>query len=288
MRMAIGTFDFVVGHMILMHELRGIFGCQNFRFVMALNAFSFRNMGVSLNDMDMASFAGDPSGNIFTVIETPALHVDIPFRFNMTGGAASHRTGKALLFPLWASFVIMTDEAIDLMNREMGSLDELSMAGGTAEFHPSSQFAQMLPMGEGHILVDHIPLKILCPVTAFLHTTGIADLSMRPARPLSGDEIGQGDLAVHPFPFEMVHKPGLIMAFLASHLAMAGGLPRLDIGVHLMAETAEGGRFRKAKKGDGDDEKSDDGDKEGYLHPPGMSLGKLFYRSKDIGPKGPG
>jgi hypothetical protein len=190
MSMAIGTFDFVVGHMILMHELRGIFGRQNFRFVMALNAFSFGDMGVSLNDMDMTSFAGDPSGNIFTVIETPALHVDIPFRFNMTGGTASHRTGKALLFPLWTSFIIMTDETIDFVYRQVGSLYKLRMTGSAAEFHPSSQLAQMLPMGEGHVLVDHIPLKILCPVTTLLHTTGIADLSMRPARPLSGDEIG--------------------------------------------------------------------------------------------------
>jgi hypothetical protein len=138
MSMAIRTFDFVVGHMILMHELRGIFGRQNIRFVMALNAFSFGDMAVSLNDMDMASFAGDASGNIFTVIETPALHVDIPFRFNMTGGTASYGTGNTLLLSLWTSFVIMTDETIDLMNREMSSLDELSMAGGAAEFHPSS------------------------------------------------------------------------------------------------------------------------------------------------------
>jgi hypothetical protein len=84
----------------------------------------------------------------------------------------------------------MTNETIDLMNGEVGSLDKLGMTGGTPEFHPSSQLAQMLPMGEGHILVDHIFLKILCPVTTFLKTTGIADLSMRPARPLSGDEIG--------------------------------------------------------------------------------------------------
>jgi len=109
----------------------------------------------------------------------------------------------------------------------------------------------MLPMGEGHILVNHIFLKILCPVTPLLKTTGIADLSMRSARSLSGDEISQRDLAIHPFPLEMVDKPGFIMAFLAPHLAMAGSLPRLDIIVHLMAETAEGGRFRKTEESNG-------------------------------------
>jgi hypothetical protein len=47
----------------------------------------------------------------------------------------------------------------------------------------------------------------------------------------------------------MVHKPGFIMAFLAPHVAMARGFPGHDIAVHLMAEAAEGGRFRKTEKG---------------------------------------
>jgi len=78
------------------------------------------------------------------------------------------------------------------------------------------------------------------------------------------------------------------MAFLARHVAMAGGFPGHDIAVHLMAEAAEGGRFRKTEQSEGDDEKGDDAGNEGYLHPLGMSLGKLLYRSKNIGPKGPG
>jgi hypothetical protein len=186
----IGAFDLMVGHMILVHELGRIFRGQDFRLIMALNAFSFGDVTVPLNDMDMASFAGDPSCNILPVIETPALNFDISFGFNMAGGTASYGTGNTLLLSLWTRLVIVTDEAIDFVNRQVGSLDELGMAGGASEFHPSSQLAQMLPMGEGHILVDHIFLKILCPVTTFLKTTGIADLSMRPARPLSGDEIG--------------------------------------------------------------------------------------------------
>jgi hypothetical protein len=109
---------------------------------------------------------------------------------------------------------------------------------------------------------------------------------MRPTRPLSGDEIGQGDLSIHPFPLEMVDKPRFIMAFLAPHLAMAGGLPRIYVDVHLMAEAAEGGRFRKTEKGDGEDEKGDDADNERYFHPLRMSLGKPLHRSKSIEPKG--
>jgi hypothetical protein len=137
----IGALDLMVGHMILVHELGRIFRRQDFRLIMALNTLSFGNMTVPLNDMDMASFAGDPSGNILSVIETPALHLDIAFGFNMAGGTSSDRTGNTLLLSCRASIIVMADEAIDLMNGEVGSLDELGMAGGTAEFHPSSQFA---------------------------------------------------------------------------------------------------------------------------------------------------
>jgi hypothetical protein len=98
----------------------------------------------------------------------------------------------------------------------------------------------MLFMREGHILVDHIFLKILCPVATFLHTTGIADLRMRPARSLSGDEIGQRDLPVHPLPFQMVEKAGFIVASCARGVAMTGGPPGFQINIHLMAEAAEG------------------------------------------------
>jgi hypothetical protein len=137
----IGALDLMVGHMILVHELGRIFRRQDFRLIMALNTFSFRNMTIPLNDMDMASFAGDPSGNILPVIETPSLNLDIPFGFDMAGGTSSYGTGNTLFLSTRTGIIVMTDEAIDLMNGEVGSLDELGMAGGTAEFHPSSQFA---------------------------------------------------------------------------------------------------------------------------------------------------
>jgi hypothetical protein len=86
----------------------------------------------------------------------------------------------------------------------------------------------------------------------------------------------------------MVDKAGFIMAFLARHLGMARCLPRVYIGVHLVAEAAEGGGFGKTEQRDGDDEKEDDADNEGNLHPLGMSLGNLLYRSKNIKPKGLG
>jgi hypothetical protein len=137
----IGALDLMVGHMVLVHELGCIFRRQDFRLIMALNTFPFGNMTIPLDDMDMASFTGDASGNILPVIETPALDLDIAFGFNMAGGTSSDRAGNTLLLSFRAGIIVMADEAIDLMNGEVGSLDELGMAGGTAEFHPSSQFA---------------------------------------------------------------------------------------------------------------------------------------------------
>ena len=72
----------------------------------------------------------------------------------------------------------------------------------------------------------------------------------------------------------MIEKSGFIMAFLASHVAVAGGLPRVYIDVHLMAKAAEGGGLRKTEKGDGDDEKEDSASTNGSLYPLSVNLGE--------------
>jgi hypothetical protein len=141
MGVAIGTFDLVIRHMILVQELRRVFGRQEFRLIMALDAFSLRHMTVPLNDVRMASLTGDASGNVLPVIEIPSLDFDISLGFNMAGGTSANRTGNTLLLPSRTRLIIMTDETVDLMNREMGSLDELRMASRAAEFHSSSQLA---------------------------------------------------------------------------------------------------------------------------------------------------
>ena len=135
----------------------------------------------------------------------------------------------------------MADETVDFMNREVGSLDDLGMAGGAAEFHPPSQFLEVFPVGEGYVLVDHVPLEIVRLVTSLLEAGRIADLSMGPVRFLPRDEVGQGDLTVDPFPLQMVEESRFIMALRTGHMAMARSVPGVDIGIHLMAEAAEGG-----------------------------------------------
>jgi len=54
-------------------------------------------------------------------------------------------------------------------------------------------------------------------------------------------KVGQGDLSIDPFPLQMVEKSRLIMALGTGHLAVTGGVPGLDIGIHLMANATEGG-----------------------------------------------
>jgi hypothetical protein len=188
--MAGRTLDLMIRDVFPMKGLRRIFCHEYLRFVMAFKTLSLRHMGIPLNHTEMTLLASHSSINIFTMVEIPALDIDVAFWRNVAGGATSHCTGDAVLFPLWTGLIVVTDEAVGFMDREVGSLNDLGMAGGAAKFHPSSQFAQVFSVGEGHILVDHIFLKIFCPMTTLLHTTRIADLSVRPARPFSGDEIG--------------------------------------------------------------------------------------------------
>ena len=261
--MAICAFDLMIGDMILMHELRGIFGAQYFRFIMTLDTFPFRDMTVPLNDIDMALLTGHPSCNILPMIEIPAFDLDVPFGLDVAGGTPSYGTRNAFLFPFRASLIVVTDETVDLMNSEMCSLNELGMAGRASKFHPPSQLTQMFSMGEGHILIDHIPLEIFDLMASLLETTRIVDLCVRPARPLPRDEIGQRYLAIHPFAFQMIEKPRLIVAFRTRHMPMAGGPPRFHINIHLVTEAAEGGGFCKFKKDSKDNEKDDDAEKQG-------------------------
>ena len=224
-RMAICTLDLVIGHMILMHELRGIFSAQYLWLIVALNALPFRDMAISFYDIEMAPFADYASFNVLPMIETPPFDLDIPLRFHMARSAATDGTGDAFFIPSWASLIIVTDETIRLVNREMFPLDDLGVAARASKVHIPSQITQVLLMGESHIFIDHLLLEILDSMTSVLETTGVANLCMRPARPLSGDEIGQRHLTIHPFAFQMIQKPRLVMALCAGHMPVAGGLP---------------------------------------------------------------
>ena len=240
-RMTGDTFDLVIRYMFSVERLRGILGDKDLRFVMAFKALSLRHMGIPLNDTEMTLLARNPSLDILAVIEIPAFDIDIAFGLNMAGGAASNGAGNAILFSLWTGLIVVADETVDFMNGEMGALDDLGMAGGAAEFHPPSQFLEMFPVGEGHILIDHVSLEIFRLMTSLLEAGRIADLCMGLARFLSGDEVGKRDLSIHPLPLQMVEKPRLVVALGAGDMAVAGGLPGFDIGTHLVTDATEGG-----------------------------------------------
>jgi hypothetical protein len=99
----------------------------------------------------------------------------------------------------------------------------------------------MLSVGKGHILVNEGLLEIPDLMTPFLKTTRITDFSMRFIRSLSRDEVGEGHLSIHPFPFEMIGKTRLIMTLRARHIPMAGRPPGIHIDIHLMTKAAESG-----------------------------------------------
>jgi len=88
----IRALDLVIGYVFLVHELRRILGAQNHGLVMALNAFPFRDMGISLNDVKMTLFAGYPSGDVLAVIEAPPFNLNISLGLDMAGSASADGT----------------------------------------------------------------------------------------------------------------------------------------------------------------------------------------------------
>jgi hypothetical protein len=71
----------------------------------------------------VASFTGNPSRDIFSVIKIPSLNVDVSFRLNVAGGAPSHRTRKAVLLPFGTRFEVVTNKTVGFVDREMLALN---------------------------------------------------------------------------------------------------------------------------------------------------------------------
>jgi len=187
----------------------------------------------------VASFTGNPSRDIFSVIKVPPFNIDVSFRLNVAGGAPPHRTRKAVLLPFGAGLEVMTNKTIGFMDRKMFALNKLGMARGATKFHAPPQLAQVLSVGKSNILVNHIFLQVFDFVATLLETTRITNLCMRFVWPLPRNEIGQRNLTINPFPSQVAEESGFIVAFGAGHIAMARCFPGLNIARHLMAGTAE-------------------------------------------------
>jgi hypothetical protein len=168
--MTIGAFDLVFRDVLLVKKGRGEFGAHNLRFIVTFHTLPFRDMAVPLDDAEMALFAGNSPGNVLPVIETPSFDLDVSFGLNVARGAPPDCTGDAVLFSLGPRLKVVTDKTVRFMNREMGSLNDLGMATGTPKLHPPPQVAQMFSVREGHILIDHLFLKVLGLMTPFLET----------------------------------------------------------------------------------------------------------------------
>jgi hypothetical protein len=79
----------------------------------------------------------------------------------------------------------------------------------------------MLAVRKGYIFIDHIPLEVLNFMASVLEAGPITDFSVGFAGSLAGEEVGQRDLPVHPFPLQMIGKSRLIMALCTHHMFVA-------------------------------------------------------------------
>jgi hypothetical protein len=140
-------------------------------------------------------------------------------------------------------------------------------------------------MGEGDILIDHIPLEVFDLVATLLETARITDLCVGRTRPFSGKKIGQRYLTIHPLPPQMIIQSRFIMAFRAGHMSMAGCSPRFHIGIHLVTEAAKGRTFREFKKGQRENKECDDAKDKRSLYCPGVIPSSFFKTQENIIPK---
>ncbi len=92
---------------------------------------------------------------------------------------------------------------------------------------------------EDHVLEKDAVLQEFLVVTPLLETALVANDRMGLTRMLTRYEIGQRQLPVSPFPLEMVEETGFVVALDAGHIFMGGGLPRLNVGFHVMANSTE-------------------------------------------------
>jgi hypothetical protein len=113
---AIRAFDLMICHMFFMYKLSGIPGVQDFRLTMALDTFPLRDMAVSLDDIDMTPFTGNPSCNILFMVKIPAFDFNISFGLNVAGSTTTDSTRNAFLLSSWASSIIMTGEAVGFVD----------------------------------------------------------------------------------------------------------------------------------------------------------------------------
>jgi hypothetical protein len=233
------AFDFMVGDMCLVHELRGVFCIQEGGVIVALETFSLRDMAIPLHHIHVALLASHPSRNILPMIETPAFDFNIPFRLDVTRGAASHRTGEAIILSSRSGAVVMTDETVGIMDCEVEPLNNLGVARCTSNPHSPPHLAQMSSVGKTHILIDHVPLQIFGPVTSSLQAVPIVDLIMELLGPFPNQDVGQCQLEIDPFPFDMICQTGLTVTVEAGYFVMGGRLPRFDILLHVVAKATK-------------------------------------------------
>ncbi len=113
----------------------------------------------------------------------------------------------------------------------------------------------------------------------------IADLCVGATRTLPRKKVGQRNLAIRPFPFQVVEEPRLIMALCTGHVPVAGGLPRFDVDIHLVAEAAESRCVRESEEPGDKNEKENDSADQHDLDASYMGLGPLSGHPQELCPQ---
>jgi len=168
----------------------------------------------------------------------------------VTAGLEMARTAAGHILLLFFRLVKVADETFHVGHDHVSALNDLRVTGRAAELLLPFHLLDMLAVVEDNIPKDEVALQILPIVATALQAARIIYLGMCLGGALSGDEVCHRQLAVFPLALQVVHKPGLVMAVDAGHVAVGRRLPGLHIDRHVVADTAEEGLFRDLIGGD--------------------------------------
>jgi hypothetical protein len=154
------------------------------------------------------------------MVKTPAFNFNVTLGFDMARGTTTHSTRNAFLLLPLSSLIKMTDKTVRFVNREVCPLNDLGMACGASNSHPSSQLAQMLSMGKAYILIYHVTSDFFLFVTPLLQAVTIIHLVMKFFDASTNNDVSQRELEIDRFSFEMIQNTRFSVTTQTAHLVM--------------------------------------------------------------------
>jgi len=243
-RVAIVTLNLVIRDVHLMDFFRLKAPGQDLGIPVTLDTGIILDMSITLDDTQMARFTGHAPFDVLVVfIRHIVIGIDenrLPV-LEMAELAVSH-------LGVVPRLVEMALEARAVRNRHMFPLNDLGMAGHATELFATAEFRHVLAVIEVNPFVDDVvPIDLLLGMAPFPHTARVIDLRVIARRNLPRNH--QNDMGLGlPFTPKLILKSRLEMALDAVDILVARMLPGFDIGIHVVTQTAELGRFRRLKQ----------------------------------------